>query len=236
MLDKSLPYKGFIMKMRREKLATIKVPELPPGYQYRLYQDGDEIHWARLETFVLEFPTEEKALAYFNHDYRDPFRDELHRRCAFVTTADGVPVATATAWFMESSLGHKSWLQWISTDPRHQGKGLGRAVVAKALSLYPSVGPQTDIYLHTQTWSHKAVYLYHRIGFEFFLTEPIKVSWHLPPGYRVMENHALEALDVLKSVYSPELLEELRRQAEIPTDDERAEHELLPPFPKEYVP
>ena len=32
------------MKMRREKLATIKVPELPPGYLYRLYQDGDEIH------------------------------------------------------------------------------------------------------------------------------------------------------------------------------------------------
>ena len=236
MLDKSLPYKGFIMKLRREKLAAIKVPELPPGYQYRLYQDGDEIHWARLETSVLEFPTEEKALAYFNHDYRDPFRDELRRRCAFITSADGVPVATATAWFMESSLGHKSWLQWISTDPNHQGKGLGRAVVAKALSLYPDLSPQTDIYLHTQTWSHKAVYLYHRIGFEFFLTEPIKVSWHLPPGYRVMENHALEALDILKSVYSPELVEELRRQAEIPTDDERTEHELLPPFPKEYVP
>ena len=52
------------MKMRREKLATIKAPELPPGYQYHLYQDGDEIHWARLETFVLDFPTEEKALAY----------------------------------------------------------------------------------------------------------------------------------------------------------------------------
>ena len=236
MLDKSLPYKGFIMKMRREKLATIKVPELLPGYKYRLYQDGDEVHWARLETSVLEFPTEEKALAYFNHDYRDPFRDELHRRCAFVTTEDDVPVATATAWFMESSLGHKCWLQWISTDPKHQGKGLGRAVIAKALSLYPSVGPMTDIYLHTQTWSHKAVYLYHRLGFEFFLTEPIKVSWHLPPGYRVMENHALEALDVLQGVYSPELVEELRRQAEIPTDDERTEHELLPPFPKEYVP
>ena len=77
-------------------------------------------------------------------------------------------------------------------------------VCPKALSLYPSVGPQTDIYLHTQTWSHKAVYLYHRMGFELFLTEPIKVSWHLPPGYRVMENHALEALDVLQGVYSPE--------------------------------
>ncbi len=236
MLDKSLPYQGFIMKMRQEKLAAVTVPELPPGYHFKLYQDGDEVHWARLESSVLEFPSQEKALAYFNHDYRDPFRDELKRRCVFVTTDDGVPVSTATAWFMESALGHKAWLQWIATDPGHQGRGLARAAIAKALSLYPAVGPASDIYLHTQTWSHKAIYLYHRIGFEFFLTGPLKVSTYVPPGYAIMENHALEALDVLAGVYSPEFLAELRRQAELPTADEQIEHEILPPFPKEYVP
>ena len=236
MLDKSLPYQGFIMKMRREKLAALQVPALPPGYRFHLYEDGDEAHWARLESAVLEFPDAEKALAYFNHDYRDPFRQELHRRCAFVSTDAGLPVATATAWFMESSMGHQAWLQWISTDPAHAGKGLGRAVIAKALSLYPSTGPATDIYLHTQTWSHKAVYLYHRFGFEFSLMPAIKTAWHLSPGYRIMSNSPVEALEVLKAVFTPELLAELRAQAEPPTPEELTEHPVQPPFPPDYLP
>lgn len=234
MLDKSLKYEGFIMKMRREKLNAISVPNLPEGYSYHLFEDGDEQHWARLESTVLEFPSHEKALEYFNHDYRDPFLNELKRRCAFVNGPDGKPVATATAWFMESSLGHKCWLQWIATDPAHQGRGLGRAVIAKALSLYPEVGPETDIYLHTQTWSHKAMYLYHKLGFELFLIDHIDVSWHLEPGFRVMTNAPLAALDVLEAVFTPELIKDFRDHAEIPTDDELQYHELLPPFPPDY--
>ena len=236
MLDKSLPYQGFIMKLRREKLQDIHVPELPNGYRFRLYKPGDDQHWAHLEHLVGEFPSYEKALDYFRHDYALPFEDELQRRCAFVCTDDDVPVATATAWFMESSLGHRAWLQWISTDPAHQGRGVGRAVIAKALSLYNDVEPVTDIYLHTQTWSHKAIYLYHRLGFQFSLMDSIKVAWHQPPGYRVMTNSPLEALEVLKAVYSPELIRELREQAEQPTAEECAEHDILPPFPTWYTP
>jgi len=236
MLDKSLTYQGFIMKMPREKLKDISVPVLPEGYHYHLYQDGDDKHWARLESSVGEFKTEEDALKYFQHDYSLPFADELQRRCAFVSTDDGTPVATATAWFMESTLGHKCWLQWISTDVAHQGKGLGRAVIAKALSLYENAGPETNIYLHTQTWSHKAVYLYHKLGFQMFLIGSIRVAWHLPPGFRVMTNSPMEALDVLKAVYTPELIEELRQEALSPDEDEQREHEILPPFPNWYKP
>jgi len=235
MLDKSIPYVGLIMKMRREKLSEIHVPELPAGYTYHLYEDGDEIHWARLETAVLEFTDFDKALAYFNREYRDPFREELYRRCAFVCNSEGVPVATATSWFMESSLGHKGWLQWISADPSYQGKGLGRAVIAKALSLYPDLGPNTDIYLHTQTWSHKAMYLYHKFGFELSLIDDIRVSWDQDPGYRVMTNSPLKALEVLEGVYTGELIEEFRNQAEPATEDEKIRHPLQPPFPDWYM-
>ncbi|MBE6379645.1 MAG: GNAT family N-acetyltransferase [Lentisphaerae bacterium] len=235
MLDKSLPYVGFIMKMRGEKLATLTVPELPEGYVYKLYEDGDEAHWARLEAQVNEFESPEKALTYFNNEYRNPYRNELYKRCAFVCTADGVPVATATAWFMSSSLGMKSWLQWISADPAHQGKGLGRAVIAKALSLYNDLPGAGDIYLHTQTWSHTAVYLYWKLGFGFFLGNDINVAWHREPGFRVMKNEPLQALEVMSQVYKPELIEKMRSGAEKPTADELIEHELLPPFPAGYT-
>lgn len=234
MLDKSLPYVGFIMKMRREKLAQVRVPELPDGYAYHLYEDGDEVHWARLEASVLEFENVGKALEYFNHDYRGPFREELRRRCAFVCDASGDPVATATAWFMESSLGRKAWLQWIAANPAHQGKGLGRAVIAEALSLYRGLEPETDIYLHTQTWSHTAVYIYHSLGFELSLIDDIDVAWHRGPGFRVMTNEPLKALEVMKGAFTPELAEELRRGAEPATEEERTKHPVLPPFPEWY--
>ena len=235
MLDKSLPYVGFIMKMRREKLAALTVPELPDGYCYKFYEDGDEVHWARLESLVNEFESQEKALNYFNNEYRNPYREELYKRCAFVCTNDGVPVATATAWFMSSSLGMKSWLQWISADPAHQGKGLGRAVIAKALSCYRELDGDSDIYLHTQTWSHTAMYLYWKLGFELYLGDAIKVAWHKEPFFRVMKNDPLEALSVLEKVYTPELIGKMRDGAEKPTADELIEHELLPPFPPGYT-
>ena len=235
MLDKSLPYVGFIMKMRKEKLRTLQVPELPEGYTYKFYEDGNEKDWARLEAMVNEFADEESALKYFNNEYRNPYRSELYKRCVFVCNPDGVPVATATAWFMSSSLGMKSWLQWISSDVNFQGKGLGRAVIAKALSAYKDVDCSSDIYLHTQTWSHKAAYLYWKLGFELFLCDDIKVAWHREPYFRVMKNDPLTALDEMAKVYTPELVEKMRTGAEKPTADELIEHELVPPFPPGYT-
>ncbi|MBE6366337.1 MAG: GNAT family N-acetyltransferase [Lentisphaerae bacterium] len=234
MLDKSVPYVGFIMKMRREKLNKLQVPELPDGYYFKFYEPGNENDWARLESLVDEFPSLEKALEYFNNEYRNPYSDELRRRCVFVCSADGTPVATATAWFMSSSLGMKSWLQWISCDTAHQGKGLGRAVIAKALSCYPDIAPESDVYLHTQTWSHTAMYLYWKLGFELFLGDAIKVAWHREPGFRVMTNDPLKALDTLQGVYTDELIGKMRQGAEAPTADELIEHELLSPFPAGY--
>lgn len=235
MLDKSLPYVGFIMKMRKEKLRTLQVPELPDGYTYKFYEDGNEKDWARLEAMVNEFADEESALKYFNNEYCNPYRSELYKRCVFVCNPDGVPVATATAWFMSSSLGMKSWLQWISSDVNFQGKGLGRAVIAKALSAYKDLPDTSDIYLHTQTWSHKAAYLYWKLGFELFLCSDIKVAWHREPYFRVMKNEPLKALDEMAKVYSPELVEQMRNNAELPTADELVEHELVPPFPAGYT-
>jgi len=234
MLDKSLPYVGFIMKMRKEKLRDFQVPVLPEGFFYKMYEDGNQYDWARLEARVNEFDTQEKALTYFENEYSNPYCNELYKRCVFVCNPDGVPLATATAWFMSSSLGMKSWLQWIACDPDCQGRGLGRAVIAKALSLYRNMNFDSDIYLHTQSWSHKAVYLYWQLGFELFLIDDIKVSWHREPGFRIMKNEPLEALEVMSEVYTSDVIEKMRSGAEMPVADELCEHALEYPFPDGY--
>lgn len=69
MLDKSVPYKNIIMKLESKSISSISEPVLPDGYIFRLYEHGDEIHWARIETSVLEFTSESDAVDYFMKTY-----------------------------------------------------------------------------------------------------------------------------------------------------------------------
>ena len=44
--DRCLPF---------EDLEDLKVPVLPDGYSYKMFESGDEIAWAKLEVLVGEF-------------------------------------------------------------------------------------------------------------------------------------------------------------------------------------
>lgn len=175
MLNKSIPYKNIIMSIAPEAIRNVVVPDLPEGFSYRLFREGDEKHWARIETSVLEFDSEKEAEEYFS-TYFLPHLDELKRRSVFIVNADGLPVATATAWFEKESdaCGYRPIIQWVATDPACQGLGLGRAVVSKALSLFPELHPDREAFLHTQTWSNRAVWLYHTLGFTLCRTRSIR--------------------------------------------------------------
>ena len=106
MLDKSIPYKNIIMRMPYDKVQSQPEPVLPDGFSFRFFQEGDEKHWARIETSVLEFADEASAERYFTRDYL-PCLDDLKHRCVFVLNRDKLPVATATAWYASSSLGYR---------------------------------------------------------------------------------------------------------------------------------
>ena len=212
MLDKSVEYKSIVMKMAAGSVPSVSVPDLPDGYAFHLFGEGDEAHWARLETSVLEFPTEQAALDYFVRDYM-PYLDALKQRCVFVVNREGLPVATATAWFAESILGYQASLQWVSVEPASQGKGLGRAATAKAMSLFPQLEPNQDVYLHTQTWSHIAVRLYRSIGFHLCKTEAIAMLRNDGQGVKIYPNEFAGAVAVLRTVMEPEAVEDLIRTA-----------------------
>ncbi|MHB0878761.1 MAG: GNAT family N-acetyltransferase [Anaerolineae bacterium] len=208
MLDKSLEYKGVIMKMDAGLVPSVSVPEPPQGYAFRLFTDGDEIHWARLEASVLEFATETAALDYFVRDYM-PYVDRLKERCVFVTGAGGVPVATATSWWADSVLGHQASLHWVSVDPAFQGKGLGRAVVSAAVSLFAQLEPGEDVWLHTQTWSHVAIRLYRGLGFRLCKTEAIAMRRSGGQEPKIYPNEYAGAIEVLRAVMDSATIDEL---------------------------
>lgn len=164
MLDKTLPYYDIIMKADYATATVHKIIDLPDGYSYKLYEDGDEHKWAQLEKSVNEFNTTTDALAYFNKAFT-PYKDELYKRMCFILNAKGQYVATSTAWYKEDEENHYPLLHWVSVSPDAQGLGLGKAIVVYALHQFLNVENVNDIYLHTQTWSAPAVGLYGKLGF-----------------------------------------------------------------------
>jgi len=193
MLDKSIKYKRIIMKLSTQGYIFSE-PKLPEGYKFKFYEKGDAEAWARVETSVLEFDSETDALKYFDEKYT-PHEDILSERCIFVINPDGLAVATATAWFFEHKQGRVGGLHWISVSPEYQGLGLGRAVTVKALQVLSEKEKGRDIFLGTQTWSHKAVRLYHSLGFNMIKSGRLisKYKYRIKNDYR-------GAVKVLKGV------------------------------------
>lgn len=174
MLDKSLPYIDIMM--RRPALPPPSAV-LPEGYRFALFGESDGTDdawlraWAEIETSVLEFSDTQKAEEYFRREFL-PYRDELRKRMLFVIAPDGKKVGTATAWWNDFKGERTLWLHWVSVRPEYQGLGLGRAVIYEAIRLLYEINGNKEFYLHTQTWSHKAVLLYESAGFEIVVPDP----------------------------------------------------------------
>ncbi len=193
MLDKSIPYKNIIMRGPMERVSGGEAPILADGYSYRAYEPGDMRKWAEIEFSVGEFPSVEKAVGYFTENYL-PFENQMKKRCWFILDAHEEYVATATAWYFDQRFLHWPALNWVAVKPRHQDRGLGKGIVKKALSLFPRCEKGPDVWLHTQTWSHKAIGIYLHFGF-------YGVKHERMAHYK---NDFPEAVIVLKDVMPPE--------------------------------
>ena len=163
MLDKSVPYAGFYM--RRAAGSPLLANPLPEGYKFSLYNEGDEKSWAAVETSVLEFGSEFAALLHFNEKFM-PFIGELRRRCLFIESESGEKIATAMAWWDEINGCRHPWLHWVGVKPRYQGLGLGKALISRVTELMIELDGDVDFYLHTQTWSYKAIEIYKTQGYQ----------------------------------------------------------------------
>lgn len=169
MLDKSLPYSDIIMKADGDTASVWTPSSLPNGYAFKMYEEGDETAWADLEASVKEFSSREDGLKYFQNVFL-PHRQLLPDRMCFVTDRKGKICATATAWMKEENGGYWPILHWVSTSPDAQGMGIGRAVISYALSLFSETDPGKDVFLHTQTWSHRAIRIYYHYGFRITMS------------------------------------------------------------------
>lgn len=190
MLDKTIPYAE--IWMYRLKDLPVAEQNLPEGFHFEFYQEGDEIEWAVIETAVFEFKDETKALDCFQEKFA-PYSQELKKRMVFVTSSSGEKIGTCLAWWKEVPNGDRYPLvHWVAVKPGYQGKGIAKAMVSHVLKLLQNSENTSPIYLHTQTWSHVAIRLYQKLGFE--ITDK-KINGSSNPDYK----KAMAILDVLKN-------------------------------------
>lgn len=189
MLDKSIAYKNMIM--RAEGLNPLFGCQIPEGYCIKAYDPGDEDQWSLIETSVGEFDTQAEAKAYFVQTYL-PYPQELARRCFFVLAKDGAYAGTCTAWFMRDETGETGVIHWFGVRPEYQGIGLGKALLLHSMRFFEAANV-FPAYLHTQTWSHKAVGLYIDVGFRLLKKDTFEAN----------PNDFDEAMEVLKGAVSP---------------------------------
>ena len=161
MLDKSIPYKNIIM--RADGLSPIFSWNLPEGFSLKTYEPGDEKEWAAIETSVGEFDSWAEAEAYFVQTYL-LHPAEIRRRCFLVLSSGGEYAGTCTAWYLPNGAGETGVVHWFGVRPEYQGLGLGKALLGETMRFFQGADAY-PAYLHTQSWSHKAIGLYVAAGF-----------------------------------------------------------------------
>ena len=195
MVDKSIPFADIIMRNDAPKFVQ---PVLPEGYYMDTYQEGDDIAWAQMEVFAGDFKTYELALEYFRRVYL-PHPEELEKRFVMVRNAAGEGVCSCIAWRSSRNNTPCSTLQWLVTSEGYEGLGLARAVAFETVNRYCALG-EGPVWLHTQPWSYKAVWLYYQAGFRITSNDLLQS----------FPNRYAEAMPVLETLIPEEKMKLLR--------------------------
>ena len=194
-VDKTIPHRHIIMRNDNPELYN---PVLPEGYTLDTYREGDEYAWAKMEVYAGDFANEEKALEYFTKTYLSNM-DELMKRFVIVRNKDGEGVCSCIAWKTNRKGEPAPALQWLVTAPGYEGLGLARAAAAETVNRYYHLG-EKPVYLHTQPWSYKALWLYYQYGF--------KIVRH--DTFQIFENQCDEALEILDTLIPKEKMDLIR--------------------------
>jgi mycothiol synthase len=143
-----------------ERLPAAPVAAVPDGYAVRRCHEHDLS--AVRGVIDSDEPIGDKAW--------DLFRDRIVPGGAFllVHADSGKPVATASASHNPRASRYYfpfgGEIGYVTVDPLHRGKGLGRAVVALAVARLIEAGYR-HIFLGVQGWRLPAVRCYLRLGF-----------------------------------------------------------------------
>ncbi len=95
------------------------------------------------------------------------FKPHICRITMIWPDAYGGAVGTITSWWNTTEERRDPAIHWLAVRLGWQGLDLGKAQVAECLNRVVWLEGDQDSWLHTQTWSHRAIAIYLKAGFEF---------------------------------------------------------------------
>ena len=196
MLDRTISFYNTILRCDHYQQREVVLPE---GFSIVSYEKGFEKEWAKLEYAIGDFDSLEEAEYYFVESYLQ--NQMLFSNILFLLSPDNSVIGSCIAWQDKRNDFNVSSLHWLVVDEKYHGMGLGRALCCAIMNIYKTQ-ERLPVYIHTQPWSWKAIFLYLSLGFKL---QKIDSFSHYINQYD-------EAMDTLKKVVSEKqisLLEEL---------------------------
>lgn len=189
MLDRTIPFYNIILRcdcyQHREVI-------LPNGFSIANYDKGYEKAWAELEFSVGDFDSLEEAENYFAASYMQN-QELLLSNVRFLLNKDKAVIGSCIAWQDKRKDSYASSLHWLIVDEEYHGMGLGKALCCEIMNIFEAQG-QFPIYIHTQPWSWKAIFLYLSLGFKLHKTDT----------FANYTNEYYEAMTALKQIVTEE--------------------------------
>ena len=191
-IEKTLEYHELLMAL--DDTNKYGSYELPEGFSYEFYSEGDIIDWVNIHISSGEFMKESYGIKVF-HDFYDSFINELYKRCFFVVNDKGEKIGTATISKLEKSeYGYEAVVDWFAIKKEYQGYHLSKPMINRFIKLANDLN-YDKILLHTQTHTWLAAKLYLDLGFE-----PLKVNEDIK-GWEILKtitnHHKLENINTI---------------------------------------
>ncbi|MBR0491509.1 MAG: GNAT family N-acetyltransferase [Clostridia bacterium] len=200
-IDRTLKYVDLYLG---KNLNDIPCYQLPEGYRFVSFKDGDEKDWVEIEMSSGEFISFKEGMKAFQHYYGEHY-EELKKLCIFVENNKGEKVATSTAFYLENPISDITGnVHWVSVKSEYQGKKLSKPLIVETLKLLKKLGHKKTL-LHTQTHTWLAVKIYLDLGFEPYKLKDNFLGWQI---IKKVTNHAklsnineIEYNDIFNSLY-----------------------------------
>lgn len=172
-------------------LDNIKEYQLPDGFKFVFFNDGNEKAWVEIEKSSGEFLSFEEGIEAFNHYYGSHY-EELKKLCLFIENENGEKVATSTAFYLNEPIGDITGnVHWVAIKKEYQGMHLSKPLISETLKQMRKLGHKKTL-LHTQTHTWLAVKVYLDMGFIPYEIDKHYLGWKI---IKKLTNH-----EILKDV------------------------------------
>jgi GNAT superfamily N-acetyltransferase len=178
--------KDISVGMYRPHMRDIPEHELPAGYSFRPYKIGDSDPWVHVQR-TANIGIGEVTRQTWVNDFSEQ-EELMPERSWFVLDPEGKDVASITAWWRGDTDPHQGLIHWVAVLPECQGKGMGKAIMTRAMLWLAE--QYDDAYLGTCTLRIPAIKVYLDFGFEPDMTrDDAEEAWGLIRG--VLKHPAL---------------------------------------------